>query len=148
MVETAEESTHIWSHKIRCTRFLSAMRHFYVALRTSGWQVHYRSLHIENDSSLAAGLTAAISQFRPQRVIAAELGDMRVRDQIENAIESVATSPSNTGARGQKGLNLHWSGARTSTSCAACLNSENRRSRLASCGWGFSTAPCVGSIAC
>ena len=28
MVEAAEEFTHVWSHKIRTTVFLSAMRHF------------------------------------------------------------------------------------------------------------------------
>ena len=93
MVETAEESTHVWSNKIRTSLFLSAMRHFAVTLQKRGWIVHYRYLQTENDISLAAGLIAAVGQFSPQRVIAVEAGDMRVRDQIENAIKLVAIGP-------------------------------------------------------
>ena len=90
MVEAFEESTHVWSHKIRTTLFLSAMRHFAESLKLRGWPVEYRALDTHGDKTLADGLLAAIEQYQPQAVIGVEPGDLRVRDQIENAIKSGA----------------------------------------------------------
>ncbi|NQW94187.1 MAG: cryptochrome/photolyase family protein [Polaromonas sp.] len=90
MVEAFEESTHVWSHKIRTTLFLSAMRHFAEMLRQRGWQVDYRALDVQGDKTLADGLLAAIEKNQPQAVIGVEPGDLRVRQQIENAIKSGA----------------------------------------------------------
>ena len=56
MIEALEESTHVWSHKIRTTLFLSAMRHFAEGLKERGWQVDYRALGTASDKTLAAGL--------------------------------------------------------------------------------------------
>ncbi|MGB4115120.1 MAG: cryptochrome/photolyase family protein [Polaromonas sp.] len=91
MVEAFEESTHVWSHKIRTTLFLSAMRHFAESLRLRGWPVEYRALDTHGDKTLADGLLAAIEQYQPLAVIGVEPGDLRVRDQIESAIKSGAT---------------------------------------------------------
>ncbi len=91
MVEAFEESTHVWSHKIRTTLFLSAMRHFAETLRQRGWRVDYRALDVQGDKTLADGLLAAIEKHQPQAVIGVEPGDLRVRQQIENAIKSGAT---------------------------------------------------------
>lgn len=91
MVEAFEESTHVWSHKIRTTLFLSAMRHFAESLKQRGWWVDYRALDTHGDKTLADGLLAAIEQHQPQAVIGVEPGDLRVRQQIEDAIKSGAS---------------------------------------------------------
>ena len=104
MVEALEESTHVWSHKARTTLFLSAMRHFAQSLqqRPTPLRVDYRSLDKENDRTLAAGLLAAIEKYRPLRVIGVEPGDLRVRQQIDAAINSIAGSAIPTVAKAIK----------------------------------------------
>ena len=92
MIEAFEESTHVWSHKARTTVFLSAMRHFAKQLEARGFRVAYRSLEVEGDATLAAGLVAAIAHFRPKRVIGVEPGDLRVRGGLEVAIKNIAVS--------------------------------------------------------
>ena len=92
MVEAFEESTHVWSHKIRIALFLSAMRHFAESLRRRGWQVDYRALDSHGDKTLADGLLAAILRHQPQAVIGVEPGDLRVRQQIENVIKNAVKS--------------------------------------------------------
>ncbi len=92
MVEAFEESTHVWSHKIRTTLFLSAMRHFADGLTKRGWQVEYRSLDSHGDQTLADGLLAALVQHQPQAVIGVEPGDLRVRQQIEDVVKTAIES--------------------------------------------------------
>ncbi len=92
MVEAFEESTHVWSHKIRTTLFLSAMRHFAESLRQRGWPVDYRALESHGDKTLVGGLLAAMAQHQPQAVIGVEPGDLRVRQQIEDAVQSAIKS--------------------------------------------------------
>ena len=107
MVEAREESTHVWSHKIRSTLFLSAMRHFAKKLEAQGWSVHYRALDAEGDATLAAGIGAAIARFRPARLIGVEPGDLRVRHNIEDAIHSIAGDARISGAAALKPL-MEW----------------------------------------
>jgi len=92
MVEAFEESTHVWSHKIRTTLFLSAMRHFAEGLKQRGWPVEYRALETHGDKTLGSGLLAAIEQHQPQAVMGVEPGDLRVRQQIEDVIASAIKS--------------------------------------------------------
>ena len=92
MVEAFEESTHVWSHKIRTTLFLSAMRHFAEGLRQRGWQVDYRALDSHGDKTLADGLLAAMAQHQPLAVIGVEPGDLRVRQQIDIAVTTAIKS--------------------------------------------------------
>ena len=92
MVEAFEESTHVWSHKIRTTLFLSAMRHFADSLKQRGWSVDYRAIDTHGDKTLADGLLAAISQHQPQAVVGVEPGDLRVRQQIEAATQTAIKS--------------------------------------------------------
>ena len=92
MVEAFEESTHVWSHKIRTALFLSAMRHFAEVLKQRGWTVDYRALDTHGDKTLADGLLAAITLYQPQAVIGVEPGDLRVRQQIENAVQTAIKS--------------------------------------------------------
>ena len=109
MIEAFEESTHVWSHKIRTTLFLSAMRHFAAQLRQRGWNVDYRALDTHHDKTLAAGLLAAIEAHQPQAVIGVEPGDLRVRAQLDdifaNAIKSGASRARKTGAAASKDFN-------------------------------------------
>ena len=102
MVEAFEESTHVWSHKIRTALFLSSMRHFAESLTARGWQVDYRALDSHGDKTLADGLLAAIAEHQPQAVIGVEPGDLRVRQQIESAIKLEAASAGYMRATAQK----------------------------------------------
>jgi deoxyribodipyrimidine photolyase-related protein len=104
MVEAFEESTHVWSHKIRTTLFLSAMRHFADSLKQRGWTVDYRALQTHGDKTLGSGLAAAIAQHQPQAVIGVEPGDVRVRQQIEDVIADAIKS-------GAARAHIHWSAA-------------------------------------
>ena len=112
MIEALEESRHVWSHKIRSTLFLSSMRHFAESLRQrpTPFNVAYRALDKEGDSTLAAGLLKALEQYQPSAVIGVEPGDFRVREQIENAIKSIATTPYSASAEGLKNskIALEW----------------------------------------
>jgi deoxyribodipyrimidine photolyase-related protein len=106
MIEALEESTHVWSHKIRTTLFLSAMRHFAQELGLRGWPVMYRKLEAEGDATLAHGTLAAIEKLQPQGLIGVEPGDWRVRKQLDAAIDSVAPRAHPGSPKGQKGLKI------------------------------------------
>ena len=103
MVESFDESRHVWSHKIRTTLFLSAMRHYAASLRARGLRVDYHALDTHGDATLADGLLAALKTHTPQAVIGVEPGDLRVRAQLDNAINSIATKAVNTRTTGTKG---------------------------------------------
>jgi deoxyribodipyrimidine photolyase-related protein len=90
MIEAREESTHVWSGKARTALFLSAMRHFAKMLEARGLRVHYRALTAEADPSIAHGLRAALAEFKPERLIAVEPGDLRVQHAIDAAIKAKA----------------------------------------------------------
>ena len=107
MIEAHEESTHVWSHKARTTLFLSAMRHFAARLRQRQWRVEYRALETAGDKTLADGLRATVEKFKPARVIGVEPGDLRVRQQLDDAIHSIATHADDTGSRGLK-HHIEW----------------------------------------
>ena len=110
MIEAHEESTHVWSSKIRTALFLSAMRHFASDLQARGWPVIYRKLDVQRDASLSAGLHAVVHSYQLQAVIGVEPGDWRVRAAIENTIKSIAHHVDSTSEIGQKNLkiSLQW----------------------------------------
>lgn len=88
MAEVAEEGTHVWSHKARIAVFLSAMRHFRDALQRQGTTVHYRTLDQPgNTGTLAGELKAAILRLQPQRLIAVDPGDWRVRESLRRTAQ-------------------------------------------------------------
>jgi deoxyribodipyrimidine photolyase-related protein len=104
MIEAFEESRHVWSHKIRTTLFLSAMRHFAADLRAKGLCVDYRALDTHGDATLASGLLAAVAMHLPQAIVGSEPGDARVRQQLEETIKNVASLALFQEAAGQKGI--------------------------------------------
>ncbi len=84
MCEVAGEATHVWSHKARIALFLSAMRHFRDALRKRGFQVHYRELNARgNQGEFSAELQAAVSKYRPRKLVLVEPGEWRVKALFE-----------------------------------------------------------------
>jgi deoxyribodipyrimidine photolyase-related protein len=85
MIEAREESTHVWSSKVRTALFLSAMRHHAHWLTAQGFAVHYRALEREGDASLAAGLSAAAKKAKPEAIVCVEPGDLRVQADLQNA---------------------------------------------------------------
>ncbi len=89
MAEVAEESTHVWSSKPRTAVFLSAMRHFALALSDKGCQLHYTRLDAAGSSaSLAAQLQSDIDRLNPGRLVLTAPGDWRVL----HALKGVATA--------------------------------------------------------
>lgn len=87
MAEVEDESTHVWSSKPRTVLFLSAMRHFSVALKAAGRTVHYTQLdgsgHAGPPSSLQAQLQTDIRRLRPKRLVMTAPGDWRVLQAIK-----------------------------------------------------------------
>jgi deoxyribodipyrimidine photolyase-related protein len=91
MAEVVEESTHILSGKQRTALFLSAMRHFALALREAGRPLHYvRIDDPDNRGSLSAELGAALARLSPERLVVTAPGDWRVW----RSIRSVAATAS------------------------------------------------------
>lgn len=95
MAEVAEESTHVWTHKVRIAFFLSAMRHFRDDLAERGYRVDYRELpaksagrtKVGGEETLAAALGDAIERLKPARLVIVHPGEWRVRDSIRAVAE-------------------------------------------------------------
>jgi len=89
MAEVQEEATHVWSHKLRLTLFLSAMRHFRDRLRHERITVHYHQMteqrRDERGESFAAVLRQDVARLRPRRLILIRPGDYRVLRSLEKA---------------------------------------------------------------
>ncbi len=84
MAEVAEESTHVWTHKVRIVMFLAAMRHFRDALIKRDIRVDYRLLDDRrNEGTLAAELEAAVNQWKPSRLVVVQPGEWRVGQSLE-----------------------------------------------------------------
>ena len=88
MAEVTEESTQVWSSKPRTALFLSAMRHFALALQAAGRPLHYTRLDAAgNAGSLQAQLQADILRLRPARLVMTAPGDWRVLQAIKAVAE-------------------------------------------------------------
>jgi deoxyribodipyrimidine photolyase-related protein len=93
MAEVQEESTHVWSHKVRIALFLSAMRHFRDRLQGDGATVHYRRLDDpQNAGSLGGELAAAIAKVKPERIVLVEPGEYRVRESLREVVRSAGVA--------------------------------------------------------
>jgi deoxyribodipyrimidine photolyase-related protein len=86
MMEVAEESTHVKSHKQRTVLFLSAMRHFARDLVRKGYQVHYVCLDDPaNMQSLGSEIARAVRTMKPERLLVMQPGEWRVKTLLEEA---------------------------------------------------------------
>jgi deoxyribodipyrimidine photolyase-related protein len=95
MAEVQHEATHVWCHKQRIAFFFSAMRHFRDELREQGFTVHYHELtsRRSDDRGLhfADVLKKDVRKLRPDRLIVVLPGDYRVKQELEEAAESLGT---------------------------------------------------------
>jgi deoxyribodipyrimidine photolyase-related protein len=79
MAEVREESTHVWSSRVRIALFLAAMRHHADVLRRMGREVDYVTLDdAENTGRLGSELSRALQRWQPLRVLMTAPGDWRV----------------------------------------------------------------------
>ena len=84
MAEVAEEATQVWSSKPRTAMFLSAMRHFALALQGAGRPLHYIRLDaLDNAGSLQAQLQSDMQRLRPAALVMTAQGDWRVLQAIK-----------------------------------------------------------------
>ena len=89
MAEVAQESTHVWSSKPRTAVFLSAMRHFALALQAAGRALHYTHLDAPgNHGTLGVQLQADIERLRPARLVMTAPGDWRVLQVIKSVAQA------------------------------------------------------------
>jgi deoxyribodipyrimidine photolyase-related protein len=89
MAEVVEESTHVWASKPRIAMFLTAMRHFALALQAANRPLHYARLDAPgNHGSLAAQLQADIESLRPTALVMTAPGDWRVLQAIKTVAEA------------------------------------------------------------
>jgi len=80
MMEVLQECSYVRHHKQKIVLVLSAMRHFAHALRERGVAVDYVALDAPgNTGTLSAELQRALARHAPQRVVATEPGEWRVR---------------------------------------------------------------------
>ena len=90
MAEVAEESTHVWSSKPRIAMFLSAMRHFALALQDIGRPLQYTRMGESRQNGLAAQLEADILRLKPTRLVMTAPGDWRVLQSIKSIADANA----------------------------------------------------------
>ncbi|MEW4530487.1 cryptochrome/photolyase family protein [Maioricimonas sp. JC845] len=87
MAEVDAEATHVWCHKTRLVLFFSAMRHFRDELRKRGRTVHYHALGVkpsdDRGTSFAEVLAGDLERMQPERLVAVQPGDVRVRQQLD-----------------------------------------------------------------
>jgi deoxyribodipyrimidine photolyase-related protein len=87
MAEVSEESTKVWSSKVRIVLFLSAMRHFCEGLRKRKWNVAYREL-TDHAETFSSALAESITELRPTKIIFVEPGEWHVKQSILAVLES------------------------------------------------------------
>ncbi len=93
MAEVAQESNHVPSSKQRITVFLSAMRHFGLALAQRKIPLDYIKLNDpENSGTLGQELSRAIAQHKPQGLVMTAPGDWRVLADLR-AVANAHTVP-------------------------------------------------------
>ena len=96
MAEVAQESNHVWSSQQRLVMFLSAMRHFALALEGLGRPLHYRRLgpdaQADEPHSLADALQADLARLQPQRVVMTAPGDHRVWQSLKATVTAAGLS--------------------------------------------------------
>ena len=84
MAEVREESTHVWSSRIRIVQFLAAMRHFADELRARGRRVDYVRLDSPgNGGTLGSEVRRALARWRPEQLVMTAPGDWRVLKDLQ-----------------------------------------------------------------
>ncbi|GAA4022660.1 cryptochrome/photolyase family protein [Actimicrobium antarcticum] len=92
MIEAASEGMAVWSHKARIVLFLSAMRHFALALGERGWPFVYVKLDDPLPGDFAVRLGAVLARHQPQAVYVAEPGEWRMQQLLEETCTTAQTT--------------------------------------------------------
>jgi deoxyribodipyrimidine photolyase-related protein len=82
MVEAPAEATQVWSHKARIAVFLSAMRHFALALNAQQFPLIYLQLGTHAFPTLKQVWLHYIEVLQPQKVIICEPGEYRLEQDL------------------------------------------------------------------
>ena len=85
MIESASESTTVWSSKPRIAIFLSAMRHFALEAARRGLPLVYVRLDDPLPGGFAERLDAVIATHRPETLVACEPGEWRMLEIVQRA---------------------------------------------------------------
>ena len=86
MVESANEAQYVWSHKAKIALFLTAMRHFAIAIEKLGYPLTY----IKNSPhSIVEVLKEQIEQKKVKRLVCVEPGEWRLKQAIETMAEDL-----------------------------------------------------------
>lgn len=88
MVEAADESRHVWSHKARSALFLAAMRHRAAAFRAAGYALRYLQLGQHPHASLGEAVRVELAEGDFAALVMLEAGDERV----QNALQAVCAA--------------------------------------------------------
>ncbi len=148
MAEVAAESTHVWSGKQRITLFLSAMRHFALALQEAGRPLHYTRLDaVDNAGSLGAQLQADLARLRPARLVMTAPGDWRVLQAIK-AVAGAAGLPLDVREDRHFFVSVREFAAhakgRNSLRMEYFYREQRKRQRILMCGDGAAAGPLGG----
>ena len=87
MVEAAEESRRVRSHKARTILFFSAMRHFAASLRERGLTVHYRSIEQGHQGSLVEQILELAGSQTDAGLRMLEPGDWSIEQAMREACQ-------------------------------------------------------------
>lgn len=90
LAEVIEESTHVWSSRMRSAVFLTAMRHFALLLQSQGWQVRYFKLgeHASLPEAWRHVLKQNFSEQSKVTLRVCESGDLRVEGLLKKFAQS------------------------------------------------------------
>ncbi len=117
MVEVMDEATYVKHHQKKIAFVFSAMRHFAQELCNAGWSVDYVKLDdANNQGSFAAELSAAVVRHKPEKILATEPGEWRVREillasQVTLLVDDrfiASTKEFHTWADGRKQLRMEY----------------------------------------
>lgn len=93
MAEVAEETTHVWCHKLRIAFFFSAMRHFRDELEERGCRVFYNALTHRGSDDRGRNFSEILKKdahtLRPEKLIVVQPGDHRVQVMLAEAAEAL-----------------------------------------------------------
>lgn len=88
MSEVEEEITYLWTHKLKISFFLSAMRHFRDHLVANDFPVKYHQLSEKSGRDEGKSFTEIIEQdikeMKPEQLVMVQPGDYRVLQQMKS----------------------------------------------------------------
>jgi deoxyribodipyrimidine photolyase-related protein len=87
MIEARNESERIWSHKMRSSLFLAAMRHHASWLQEQRFRVDYINIDRPEAADFSTALQTAINRHKPRQLLMIEAGEHAVQEEIKQACD-------------------------------------------------------------